>query len=85
MNNRGANWYEVVTIDRYDRYNEYLIAADTLAEAEAIAAKPSNVLHGSVVMSVKPISQTDYNLRIGSPAASTETRKSKATNEAISK
>ena len=47
--------FRIETEDRYGRLDEYEVKAANKAEAEAIANKPVNVQHGSVVTNVVEI------------------------------
>jgi len=47
--------FRIETEDRYGRFDEYEVQANSKAEAEAIANKPVNVQHGSFVMDVVEI------------------------------
>ena len=44
--------FRIETEDRYGRFDEYEVQANSKAEAEAIANKPVNVINGSVVINV---------------------------------
>ena len=54
------NLYRIETEDRYGRFDEYELRASSVAEAEAIAAKPENIINGSFVVNVIPIEKSQY-------------------------
>jgi len=53
--------YRIETEDRHGRFGEYELRASSVAEAEAIAAKPENIMNGSFVVNVIPIKQSQYD------------------------
>jgi hypothetical protein len=47
--------YLIQTEDRYGRFSDYEVQANSKAEAAAIAEKPVNVVNGSVVVSIEKL------------------------------
>ena len=44
-----------ITEDRYGRFSDYEVQANSKTEAEAIANKPENVVDGSIVISIEKL------------------------------
>lgn len=55
------NLYRIETEDRQGILGEYELRAGSVADAEAIAAKPENIVNGSFVVNVIPIKQSQYD------------------------
>jgi len=47
--------YLIQTEDRYGRFSDYEVQANSKTEAEAIADKPENVVDGSIVISIEKL------------------------------
>jgi hypothetical protein len=47
--------YLIQTEDRYGRFSDYEVQANSKTEAEAIANKPENVVDGSIVISIEKL------------------------------
>ena len=47
--------YLIQTEDRYGRFSDYEVQANSKTEAEAIANKPENVVNGSIVISIEKL------------------------------
>jgi len=55
--------YRIETEDRYGRFNEYDIQAESLEVATAIANKRVNLPNGSFVMDIKEISEVQESTK----------------------
>ena len=49
------NTFRIETEDRYGRFSDYEVQANSKTEAEAIANKPENVVDGSIVISIEKL------------------------------